>query len=73
MKPEIWHEIMGQRDGACIVIKTRYGMVRVERIVDHRGQLFSSHGSVEGFYTTLEAALEAALKELAVREQEQRG
>lgn len=65
------HHVMGDRPGDCITIKTRYGMVRIERVADHRGQIFTCHGSMEGMFLKLEEAFSAVMRELALRQQEQ--
>lgn len=66
-----WYDAIGPDNGDHITLKTRFGFVRIERVADHRGQMFATHGSTEGLHLHLETALDAAVQELATRQQEQ--
>ena len=66
-----WHKVLGDRSGDCLILKTRYGFVRIELTVDHRGTLYMTYGSTEGMFSKLEDAVAKAVSELAMRAQEQ--
>jgi hypothetical protein len=66
-----WHRVIGDRSGDCLILKTRYGMVRIELTEDHRGRLYMTYGSSEGMFLGLNDAIEKAASELALRAQEQ--
>lgn len=72
MNEQPWHDAIGFENGDHVTLKTRYGLIRIERINDYRGQMFSLNGASEGLHLTLSSAIETAIRELAVLQQGQR-
>lgn len=68
---DVWQNVLGHRPGDYLIFKTLYGFVRIERGATSDG--FATFGAIEDMFSNLDDAVAAAVRELAMREQEQRG